>query len=365
MSQSIAATRNIHPTEYGIPIRNLWYMLLYAWNELPDLKTADLGDAEDSPTLDALFAIMLMKLLRQRLRIGLGRDYTEAHGAIKAIRGCVNFNESLKRRTFEQGQAWCEYQPYDQNTLKNHIIRSTLQVLIRSGNFGSANELRHHLQMAFRALDGIDLIELHPDFIRRELLNRHDRDYRLMLAICELITQRQMPMEATGIRLQPTLDRDTLTLHSIYERFVANFYRLHLKGWLVTAQKPLHWHETFSSDFLPVMRPDLVLEEKSSGRILVIDTKFTAKSILQNQWGKLEFDSSHLYQVYAYLKTQEHLSDKHRQAEGILLYPSIEPGRLSQRIQLQDMSIRIESVDLSLPWQQVEEQLLEIVSAKH
>jgi hypothetical protein len=29
------------------------------------------------------------------------------------------------------------------------------------------------------------------------------------------------------------------------------------------------------------------------------------------------------------------------------------------------MSIRIESVDLSLPWQQVEEQLLEIVSAKH
>lgn len=366
MSPSASATREVYQTEYGIPIRNLWHMLLYAWNELPDLKYKSLEDVEESPTLDSLLALMLTKLLRQRLRIGLERDYSDAQGAIKAIRGRINFTESLRRRSFEQGQAYCEYQHYGLNVPKNQIIRSTLLHLTQSGNFGTdraqANELRHHLQVLFRSLDGIDLIELTHDLIRRQLLERNDRDYRLMLAICELIAQRQMPTDSNGDKLQPTLDRDALTLHSIYERFVANFYRLHLKGWSVSAQKHLRWHETFSTDLLPIMRPDLVLEEKSSGKILVLDTKFTAQSLIQNQWGKQEFDSSHLYQLYAYLKTQEHLSEKHRQAEGILLYPSVNQAVLSQKIKLQDISLRIESVDLSAPWQEIEERLLDIIS---
>ena len=366
MKHGTPAIHEIDWAEYGIPIRNLWHMLLYAWNELPDLKYSRLGDVDNSPTLDALLALMLTKLLRQRLRIGLGRDYTNEQRMIHAIRGRINFTESLKRHAFEQGQAYCEFQPYSQNILKNQIIRSTLQRLIQSGNFGAnrtqANELRHHLQILFRQLEGIDLIELTPDTIRRQILLQNDRDYRLMLAICELVAQRQMPTDSAGTRIQPALDRDALTLHSIYERFVANFYRLHLKGWAVSAQKHLHWHEAFSNDLLPIMRPDLMLEEKSSGRILIIDTKFTAKSIIQNQWGKQEFDSSHLYQLYAYLKTQEHLSERHRQAEGILLYPSTAGNTLSQKIQLQDMSIRIESVDLSAAWQKIESQLLEIIA---
>lgn len=352
-------------TEYGIPIRNLWHMLLYAWNELPEVRLTTLADIDHAPTLDALLALMLTKLLRQRLRVGLGRGYTQAHGAIKAIRGRVNFSESLKCRAFEQGQAWCEYQLYHQNTLKNQIIRSTVLHLIRAGNFGAspnqARELRHHLQSLFHALEGVDLLNLTPDLTRRQFLERDDQDYRLMLAICDLVVQRRMPTNTNGERLQPSLDHDTLTLHSIYERFVANFYRLHLKGWAVSAQKHLHWHEAFSNDLLPVMRPDLVLENIASGKILVIDTKFTAHSLIQSPWGKLEFDSSHLYQLYAYLKTQEHLSEHHRLAEGILLYPSTTLQPLSQRIQLQDMSIHVESVDLSAPWQEIEARLMMIV----
>ena len=55
-------------TEHGIPIRNLWYMLLYAWNEAPlqDLRGRALQDAavERAPTLDALLASVLIKLMQ-------------------------------------------------------------------------------------------------------------------------------------------------------------------------------------------------------------------------------------------------------------------------------------------------------------
>ena len=344
---------------YQIPIRNLWHMLLYAWNDYSITSQITLSDVEESPTLDALLASMLAKLIRQRLRIGLGRGYTNLKGVIKGIRGKINFPESLRRNSFEQGQAFCEFYQYQINIPKNQIIRSTLVQLIQN-----KNALSNELRLLAKSLDGIDLIQLNYDLIRRTGLDENDRDYKLMLAICELIHQRNLPMDASGDNKLPTLNRDELTLHLIYEKFVANFYRLNLTGWHVTAQKHLTWHEAFPNPLLPKMKPDLVLQEKSTGNVLVLDTKFTANSLIKNQWGKIEFDSSHLYQVYAYLKTQEHLSEKHRQAVGILLYPSVHEKVLSETVQLQDMTIRVESVDLSAEWQEIESRLIEIVVAQ-
>ena len=62
-------------TEHGIPIRNLWHMLLYAWNEPSLSNRIDMRDVVSAPTLDALFAIVLVKLIGQRMRVGLGHGY--------------------------------------------------------------------------------------------------------------------------------------------------------------------------------------------------------------------------------------------------------------------------------------------------
>ena len=356
---------SIQRTEHGIPVRNLWHMLLYAWNEIPIKNHWVMTDIERAPTLDALLASILMKLMYGRLRIGLGGDYVAQEGSLRGIRGRIDFTESLKRRTFEHGEAHCEYQQYSANSPKNQIIRSMLARLIQMGQFGpdasQANALRHRLRHLTSSLDGIDLIELIPDLIHRQRLGRNDNDYRIMLEICWLILQRQMPTEATGGHALPALDRDALVLHNIYERFVANFYRLHLNGWMVTPQKRLEWHEKYSNPYLPSMVPDLVLQEKSSDRLIILDTKFTTHSLIQNQWGKEIFDSAHLYQLYAYLKSQEHVSEAHRNAIGILLYPAVQ-NRFSERIELQDYIMKVECIDLTAPWQEIEGLLLELIN---
>jgi len=360
-----AVNESLHWTEYGIPIRNLWYMLLYAWNEIPLINSGELADAENAPTLDALLASVLMKLVQQRLRIGLGRNYIDEKHLLRGIRGRINFTDSLKNHAFEHGQAYCEFQQYSMNVPKNQIIRSTLMRLVQTGNFGvnraMSDELRHNLRWLTRLLDGVDLIELKLDFIRRQQLGRNDRDYRLMMAICELILMRQMPADSEGQRKLPTLDHAALVMHNVYERFVANFYRTHLNGWDITAQKRMGWHESSQSRYLPSMRPDLTLVEKSSGQIILLDTKFTAKSLATNQWGRESFDSSHLYQLYAYLKTQEHLSDQHRQAKGILLYPSVNQSEISESINLQGQTMRVDTVDLTKAWQDIEHRLLKLI----
>ncbi|HEX9840552.1 MAG TPA: hypothetical protein VGA72_14475 [Anaerolineales bacterium] len=366
-SSSQTAKDTVQFTEYGVPIRNLWHMLLYAWNEVPLHAFGRwlLMDVEGAPTLDALLASVLMKLMQQRLRIGLGRNYVNEERTLRGIRGRINFEQSLKERTFERGEAACEFQGYSANEPRNQIIRSMLARLVQTGRFGPdvrrANELRGRLRRLARNLDGIDLIELTPDLIHRKQLGGNDRDYRLMLAICGLILQRQMPTESEGGYAFPELDRDALVLYKVFERFVANFYSIHLDGWTVASQKRLEWHANPAANkYLPSMVPDLVLQEKSSGQLVILDTKFTAHSLVANQWGKEVFDSSHLYQLYTYLRSQEHLSEEHRTASGILLYPAIH-ARFSERIELQDHLMRIESIDLTAPWQDIEGQLLRLI----
>ncbi len=355
----------IQYTEYGIPIRNLWYMLLYAWNEAPLTDHWSMQDAESAPTLDALLASILAKLIQQRMRIGLGRSYVNQSEAIQGIRGRIKFAESLQEHSFERGEAYCEFQQYSANAPKNQIVRSTLFRLIQIGNFGAdeakAEQLRHELRLLNKALDGIDLIELKLDFIRRQQLGRNDNDYRLMLAICELILQRQMPLEATGGHILPAVDWDALILHNIYERFVANFYRIHLQGFTVKAQSRLSWHAKADNPYLPSMQPDLILQENQSGEIIVLDTKFTAKSLIENEWGKEIFDSSHLYQLHTYLSSQQHLSGQHQKASGILLYPAVNK-KLSERIELENHLIQIECLDLSAAWQEIEAHLLSLIA---
>ncbi len=372
LSESHSSREPIFLTDYGIPIRNLWYMLLYALNEISLQNHAAVEEVEYAPTLDAVLAFALLNLMQRRLRIGLGRDYVHAKDTVRGLRGRVDFGESLKRHTLDRSEAVCDFQQYSANEPRNQIIRTTLVKLVQAGQFGSfdklrtapdedaAEEIRSRLRHLTRTLDGIDLIEVTPEIIHRQQAVHNDRDYRLMLSICDLILQSQMPSSAAGRAAVPAIEREALILHSVYERFVANFYRVHLKGWEVTAQKRLEWNVKENNEHLPQMVPDLVLREKPSGKLIILDTKFTAHSLTENQWGKPIYDSTHLYQLYAYLRSQEHISQQHGTAMGILLYPAVN-SRLSERIELPEHVMRIESVDLAAPWQEIEKYLLDLL----
>jgi 5-methylcytosine-specific restriction enzyme subunit McrC len=351
-------------TEHGIPIRNIWHMLVYAWQEPGGRSRLSADEVESAPSLEALFARLLAQAIQQRMRLGLGQAYVDQTQTIRGIRGRVNFAESLKRHTFENGEVQCNFQEYSVNEPRNQVIRSTLLKLVQAGELGAdrvqAEALRLRLRWLVRNLDGVDLVDLDPRAVRRLALAQNDQDYRFMLALCELVLLHQMPADRSGDRPVPGLDREALVLHRIYERFVAGFYRFHLKGWDVKAQRRLDWHADLANEHLPAMIPDLVLTHRSTGRVILLDTKFTAESLVDNRWGKPVYDSSHLYQLYAYLRSQEDRSQAHRQAAGILLYPAIH-SQGSEAVQLQGHEFRIEWLDITATWQDVERQLLKII----
>mgnify|MGYP001440329929 CR=1 FL=1 len=363
MQSDWATSNKVRTTEHGIPIRNLWYMLLYAWDAIP-IQDRFAADIEDAPSLQTLLARVLARCLEQRMRIGLGNDYCTNHSEIPGIRGRVDFSESLKRMSFKKGRSVCRYSVFSPNVPKNQIIRSLLQRLVQVGEFGGdskqSRNLRTRLARLVYQMPSVDLIDLDAAMVSRAQSQRHDPDYRLMLAICALLIQRQMPTEERGQTFAPNLPWESFVLHKVYETFVARFFQHHLEDWRVTAQKHLKWPVERPSDYIPKMIPDLIMEHAPTGCRIVLDTKFTKNVLVTNLSNNERFSSGDLYQIYAYLRSQENVSvSTPKKCTGILLYPTVNRS-VSEAIRLQGYTFRWETVNLAQPWDKIEAALLQL-----
>ena len=76
-----------------------------------------------------------------------------------------------------------------------------------------------------------------------------------------------------------------------------------------------------------------------------------------------EFRSENLYQIYAYLRTQENGTEEYRNARGMLLYPTVDRP-LDEEADIQGHNIRVSTIDLSDSWEAIEARLLSFLEDK-
>jgi len=84
--------------------------------------------------------------------------------------------------------------------------------------------------------------------------------------------------------------------------------------------EPLEWHDKLGCSFVPGMCTDITIIRKLPPHSrLIIDTKYSVETLVATLHSAAKFKSENLYQLYAYLRTQEDQSDAHRTAGGMLL----------------------------------------------
>lgn len=348
----------------AIPVRNAWYLLLYAW-DMAEWRQRHNAAVEESPHLLGLLGRMLAASTRDLLRRQLARAHSTRSDTIRGIRGRVNFDLSVRRMLFQHGAAHCSFPELNLDSLKNRIIRATLDKLAGDPRLHHVErekelELRGELRSLVRAMNGVPLVEITRSHFGRLQLSRNDREYALPLAICRLVATLEMPAEAGGDDALVALLRDEITFHDLFERFVRNFYRLHLPRCRVGSEA-LSWHDELNNPLTPGMDTDVTITESAAPhRRTVIDTKYSISTLAKTQFGGKRFKSDNLYQLYAYLRTQEHLSDSHREAQGILLYPKTEEA-VDAEMRVQGHSMRVVTLNLADDWQGVESRLLELI----
>ena len=348
-----------------IPVKNVWYLLLYAW-DMAAWTRATRAEWDASPGLLGLLTKVLAFSTRELLKRQLGRAFSTRRALVTGIRGRVDFSRSIKELAFEHAAAVCCYPELSVDTLKNQIIRGTLDRLVGDPRVGFAakleltTQLRHEVRALVSAMDRVTLRAVSSNDFSRLQLGQNDRGYQLPLAVCALIHRLGMPTEEMGDTSLVQLLRDETTFHLLFERFVRNFYRMHLRGFAVNREW-LYWHDELSCTRVPTMKTDISISQTSAPyRRIVVDTKYSIQTLAAN-FGVQKFKSEDLYQIYAYLRTQEHISGPHQIAEGILLYPTTScDGDVDSTMKVQGHRIRVVTVDLSREWEQIDKQLMAI-----
>ena len=113
-----------------IPVKNIYYLLCYAWDKLEFSDLAPV-DGDDFDSIESLLAKILVESTDTLFKRGLTHDYIETETEIAGVKGRIDFDMSMRRQLFRQGKAYCRFDDFTPNVLPNQIIKSTLKRLMR------------------------------------------------------------------------------------------------------------------------------------------------------------------------------------------------------------------------------------------
>lgn len=350
-------------TKTRIPIANVFFMLAYAWNIEPTWERK-IVDKADFDSLWELLARLLIESTNILFKRGLARDYVVKEETIAGVKGKINIGRSFRTGAWHNAKTVCSFDEFQADITINQVIKATVYRMLRSSGHTLENGTKKSLKQLLQRFGEISLMD---NEILRKInsinLQRHQLHYRFPINLCKFILMNSVFNEDEGKYGFVDFERDHQKMSTLFENFIFNYYKKQLGNWKVKRENIL-WHYEeggIGIDYLPIMQTDITLERYD--RKLIIDAKFYQDPMKSRFPGSpKKFASTNLYQLNAYL-TNLAKSDKHpcnKEAEGILLYPVLNPiKRLDANIL--GHRIRVESIDLNQNWKDISKDLKEIL----
>lgn len=342
-----------------IPVRNIYYMLSYAYESLRQKGYADLTN-ENFENVDDLYSAIIVICMRNQITRGVNHEYIDVSEEMAAVRGKIKLSDTLKTQALIRKKVVCEFDEFSMNTYMNQVVKCTMGVLCKSKNVKSSykKELRRILYL-FSEVDDIDIHRINWNF----RYNRNNSSYRLLMGICYLVIQRRLQTEKVGKELVNFFDDQKMC--DLYEHFVLNFFRYHYRE-LTPLPAYVEWNiDDGFNDLLPRMRTDITLT--SSNKTLIIDTKYFESGILKKntRYGDDDGDlvgkisSGNIYQIYSYVKNKDkaHSGD----VLGMLLYAkTTDDPMLNNRYSIDGNVFYVRTLDLGQDFEGIAGDLHEV-----
>ena len=168
----------------GILIRNIYYMLAYAFQELRQNNYAEI-EGEKFEDIYDLFAEILARGVAYQLKQGLYREYIPTNESMQTVRGKININGTIANRMRNKNLIDCDYDILSENNIYNQIILTTSIVLIRHSEVKKEKKARlKQLMLFFHNVQAIDVHAIHWDALR---FDRNNSSYRMLTYICYFV----------------------------------------------------------------------------------------------------------------------------------------------------------------------------------
>ena len=326
-------------------------MLSYAFQILNEQGYKQILTEEFDNTAE-LCAAILSKGMASQIKRGLGKEYIIQSESLSTIRGKINISASVKEQTIIKKQLICSYDEFSVNSYMNRIIRTTMDLLVRSEISKSRKKELRKLLVFLGDVKPLDVTSINWKI----QFNRNNQTYRMLISICYLIIKGLLQTNSDGsTKLMDFLDEQRM--NKLYEKFILEYYRKeHIK--IKVSASQISWDlDDDKSDMLPIMQSDIILCYKE--KTLIIDAKYYSKTT-QVQYGVHTVHSNNLYQIYTYVKNYD--KEKTGNVAGMLLYAQTDETILSHNTYRMDGNdIMVDTLNLDCDFDNIKYQLNSIV----
>ena len=297
----------------GILIRNIYYMLSYAFQELRKNNYDEISK-EEFEYIQDLFAEILYKGISYQLKQGLYREYIERKDTLSVLKGKLDIQGTIRNRIRRKNTLSCEYDDLSEDNTLNQILKTTAVILLREKSVRAKRKDQLRSLMPF--FDGV--AEINPFNIHWNMLRfqRNNQTYKMLMNICYFILDGMLMTTESGKYRMATFSDEHM--NRLFEKFVLEYYRRHFPK-LSAHPDLIDWdisdREMAVIDSLPEMKTDITLH--CGDRTLIIDTKYYGR-MMQEQFDKQTIHSGNLYQIFTYVKNLD--KDNTGLVSGMLLY---------------------------------------------
>lgn len=322
-------------------------MLSYAFQVLNEQGYKQIKTEEFENTAE-LCAAILIKGVTSQIKRGLGKEYILQTESLSTVRGKIDLSSSIKDQTIIKKQLVCSYDDFSVNSYMNRIIRTTMELLLRSNISKPRKKELRKLLVFFGEVKSLEINSI--DW--RIQYNRNNQTYQMLISICYLIIKGLLQTTSEGItKLMDFLDEQRMC--RLYEKFILEYYKKEFSNLRVTASQ-IPWDlDDDESDMLPVMQSDIMLSDKK--KTLIIDAKYYSHTT-QVQYDVHTLHSNNLYQIYTYVKN----FDKERTGNvaGMLLYARTDEVVLPHNsYKMSGNKILVDTLNLDCEFEDIKKQL--------
>jgi 5-methylcytosine-specific restriction enzyme subunit McrC len=334
-----------------IPIKNVYYLLCYAWNRLEQGEIVDVGQTPTTELVD-LFALVLCDGVRHLSRRGLEQGYQLREEELSGVRGRLDIANSVRRFLFMQGRSFCSFDELSPDTSANRILKATLKTLM--GAHDLDKDLRRRVYASYRSLQGIRDIALSQNAFRSLRVTSNSLFYRFLLNVCYFVFESLLVDERSGSSKFRDFTRDDDKMARLFQSFLFNFIARECPQWSVRSEN-IKWQAASETDpglaLLPKMQTDI--SARRPGEYRIIDAKFYRQT-LGKFFDTEKVHSANLYQMTSYLMNAPAVSGV--EAEGMLIYPRVDRD-LRERYDILGRKISVCTVNLDAPWWAIDQEI--------
>ena len=329
-------------------------MLAYAFQVLSGQGYKNLA-TEDFENTGELMAAILIKGIGNQVKRGLGKEYIPRREILASLRGKIDLTESVKAQAINRCKMVCSYDDFSVNSYMNRIIKSTVQMLLKSDISKERKKALRKLMMFFGEVEPIDLHKVNWHF----RYDRNNQTYRMLISICYLVAKGLLQSQTAGkTKLMDFLDEQRM--HRLYEKFILEYYRREFPQ-LNANPSQIAWQlDDDVRDMLPTMQTDIMLEYGE--KTLIIDAKYYSRTT-QLQYGAHTLHSGNLYQIFTYVKNKAaSMKDNQQNVSGLLLYAGTDEDIApNQTYSMSGNRIGVETLDLNQDFSGIKAHLDRIV----